>query len=578
MFAMFARRFAWTHSARRFLGFTLILASALAFSIANFAAEPQAADPSSILRSIIAAGSLSDLRWPDFSDYRSILQSFYEPGGYQLGWVRNGEATPQALAVINALKVSDLKGLTPDDYDAARWADRLGNLQSASPEQQAHFDAALSVCAMRYISDLRIGKINPQHFKFNLNIGPKKLDLAEFLRARIVDAAPQNIQATVDSVEPPFAGYNRTKAALQRYLDLAKQDDGEKLPVPAKTIAPGDSYAGTPRLARFLRLLGDLPAGTQAPQSTSDAPAPESNVYAGPLVDAVKHYQVRHGLDPDGRLGAGTVKQLNVPIAVRAKQLELTLERWRWVPYEFTQPPIVVNIPEFRLRAYGANGKPELSMNVIVGKSYRHQTPVFERDMKYVVFRPYWNVPISIQRSEIVSAVVKNRNYISQKNYEVTTPGGQVVTSGAISDEVLEQLRSGKLFVRQKPGPTNALGLVKLIFPNEYNVYLHSTPSQQLFSQSRRDFSHGCIRVEKPADLAAWALRNNAGWDLARVQAAMQTGKDNVQVNLAQPILVLILYGTAVVDEDGTAHFFDDIYGNDATLEKALAKGYPYPG
>jgi murein L,D-transpeptidase YcbB/YkuD len=160
----------------------------------------------------------------------------------------------------------------------------------------------------------------------------------------------------------------------------------------------------------------------------------------------------------------------------------------------------------------------------------------------------------------------------------VTTPSGQVVTSGPISDEVLEQLRTGKLFVRQKPGPTNALGLVKLMFPNEYNVYLHSTPSQQLFSQSRRDFSHGCIRVEKPAELAAWALRNNPGWDLARVQAAMQTGKDNVQVNLTQPIPVLILYGTAVVDEDGTVHFFDDIYGHDASLEKALAKGYPYPG
>jgi L,D-transpeptidase YcbB len=538
--------------------------------VVRLPATPQVSDAPSALRAIVSTGKLSDLRWPDFSDYRSIVQTFYEPTGYQLAWIRSNQATPEALAVINALKTADLKGLTPDDYDAPRWADRLAQLRAASPEAQARFDAALTVCAMRYISDLHIGKINPQHFKFNLNAGAKKLDLGEFLRTHIVDADSQTIQAELDSVEPPFPGYARAKTALQHYLTLAKQDDGEKLPLPAKSIGPGDTYAGIARLTRLLRLLGDLPADATVPV--------DSNIYQGPLVDAVKHYQTRHGLDADGKLGAGTIKQLNVPLADRAKQLELTLERWRWVPYAFDSPPIVVNIPEFRLRAYNNESQPPLSMNVIVGRSYRTQTPVFERDMKYVVFRPYWNVPISIQRGEIVPAIVKNRNYIAQKNYEVTTPSGQIVTSGPISDEVLEQLRTAKLFVRQKPGPTNALGLVKLMFPNEYNVYLHSTPSPQLFSQTRRDFSHGCIRVEKPAELAAWALRNNPGWDLARVRAAMQTGKDNVQVNLTQPIPVLILYATAIVEDDGTTMFFDDIYGHDASLEKALAKGYPYPG
>ena len=575
IFAMFGRRRASENRAGRAVVFIALLA--LGFWIPSVPAPQQTADASSALRAIVAAGKLSDLRWPDFSDYRSILQSFYEPTGYQPAWLRNGEPTPQALAVIGVLRSSDLKGLTPDDYDASRWAERLAQLPKASPEAQARFDAALSVCVMRYLSDLHIGKINPQHFKFNLNVGPKKLDLAEFVRTRLVDAEPSSIPGTIDGVEPPFPGYQRTKIAVQHYLVLEKQDDGEKLPVPAKPVAPGDPYAGVPRLTRLLRLLGDLPEGPGAlPTSTPDAP-PDSNLYTVPLVDAVKHYQSRHGLEPDGKLGAGTIKQLNVPLADRAKQLELTLERWRWVPHEFPSPPIVVNIPEFRLRAYGADGRPELVMNVIVGRSVRTQTPVFERDMKFVVFRPYWNVPPSIQRSEIVPAIVKNRNYIAQKNYEVTTQSGQVVTSGPISDEVLEQLRAGKLAVRQKPGPTNALGLVKLMFPNEYNVYLHSTPSQQLFSQTRRDFSHGCIRVEKPAELAAWALRNNPGWDLGRAQATMQGSKDNVQVNLTQPIPVLILYGTAVVEENGTAHFFDDIYGHDASLEKALAKGYPYP-
>ena len=278
----------------------------------------------------------------------------------------------------------------------------------------------------------------------------------------------------------------------------------------------------------------------------------------------------------DGRLGAQTLKQLNTPIAGRIEQLRLTLERWRWLPQEFPQPPVVVNIPEFRLRALDDSGKIVLTMNVIVGKALRHETPVFDQDMQYLVFRPYWNVPRSILRSEIVPAIQRDRSYIAKKNFEVTTLAGQPVTSGVISDEVLEQLRAGKLAVRQKPGPNNSLGLIKLIFPNEYNVYLHSTPSQQLFSQSRRDFSHGCIRVEKPAELAAWALQGKPEWTLEKVRTAMQEGKDNVQVNLAKPIPVLILYGTAVTDEVGSVHFYDDLYGHDAELKKVLAKGYPY--
>ena len=187
-------------------------------------------------------------------------------------------------------------------------------------------------------------------------------------------------------------------------------------------------------------------------------------------------------------------------------------------------------------------------------------------------------MPPSIQRSEIVPAIKKDREYIAKKGYEVVTAQGDVVTSGVLDDDMVQQLSAGKLLVRQKPGPNNALGLVKLMFPNEYNVYLHSTPAPQLFSQSRRDFSHGCIRVEKPAELAAWVLRDKPESTLERVRAAMQSGPDNVQVNLSKPVPVLILYGTAIVDEADQVHFFDDLYGYDAALEKVLAGGYPYPG
>jgi murein L,D-transpeptidase YcbB/YkuD len=457
-------------------------------------------------------------------------------------------------------------GLNAEDYDGSRWDNRLARLQAQVPGMDAIFDAAVTVCVMRYISDQHIGRINPERFKFGLDVEAKKYDLPTLLRERLVNG---DVKSVLAQVGPPFNGYKRALAALQRYQQLAKQDDGEKLSVPGKPIVPGTSYDGVSRLTRLLRLLGDLPPDALLPEN--------SGVYQGPLVDAVKHFQGRHGLPPNGRLDETTLRHLNPPLNQRVDQLRLTLERWHWLPDRFTEPPIVVNIPEFRLRAFDSAMNEALTMNVIAGKALHHKTPVFEKDMRYVIFRPYWNVPPSIQRSESVPAIQKDRDYIVKKGFEVTTPDGQLVTSGAVSDEVLAQLRSGKLEVRQKPGSTNALGLVKLMFPNEYNVYLHSTPSPPLFSQNRRDFSHGCIRVEKPAELAAWVLRDKPEWTLERVKAAMTSGKDHQQVNLTKPIPVLILYGTAVVDPDGTVRFFEDIYGYDDELKQALAKGYPYP-
>lgn len=513
------------------------------------------------LQKTVESGRLDDLRWPDFSDYRTHLREFYQATSHSLAWVREGQATAQALAIVDILRQADLQGLDAEDYDGSRWSGRLHRLHD--PKDATRFDVALTVCVMRYISDLRIGKVNPRHFGFGLSIEDKKYDLAQFIRGRLVDAS--DVAATLQEVEPPFPGYKRTLVALRHYREMSQADDGELLPAPSEKSR---HYPGTARLVRLLRLVGDLPA---------DAAITDDNTSQEPLVAAIKSFQQRHGLATDGRLGPQTLKQLNTPLGKRIEQLRLTLERWRWVPQQFPQPPVVVNIPEFRLRAFDGAGNVVLSMNVIVGKAFRHETPVFEKDMQFVVFRPYWNVPPSIQRAEIVPAIKRDPNYIASQNYEVVTHGGNVVTSGAVSDEMLQELRTGKLAIRQKPGPKNALGLIKLMFPNEYHVYLHSTPSVRLFADSRRDFSHGCIRVEKPEELAAWALKNNPGWTLDRVRSAMQSGEDNVQVNLSKSIPVLILYGTAVVDERGIVHFFDDLYGHDASLKEVLAKGYPYP-
>ena len=530
---------------------------------AGVAADPPAG--ASALRDFVASGHLSDLRWPDFSDYVVWLNRFYGPADFAPAWIQAGQPVPQAAAMVEVFKGAWKKGLDPEDYDASRWDARIQALKAGSGDP-ARFDVAMTVCTMRLVSDLRIGRINPKHFDFGLSVDDKKYDLARFLRERLLPST--DLAGVFVAVEPPFPGYRRTEAALERYVSLAPSDDGQALPAPATAIRPGQSYAGAPLLYRRLALFGDLPEG---------AAPPAGDVYAGALVEGVKSFQRRHGLDDDGRLGTETVKQLNVPLSSRVRQLQLALERWRWLPAEFSAPPIVVNIPDFRLRAFDKDGQIALNMRVVVGRAMRTETPVFWDEMTYVVLRPYWNVPPSIQSKETVPAIQKDRSYIAKKGFEVTTPDGRVVTDGVISDDVLAKLKAGRLSVRQKPGPTNALGLVKLIFPNQFNVYLHSTPAPELFARSRRDFSHGCIRVEKPAELAAWALRNNDGWPLERVESAMKSGPDNVTVTLAKPIPVYIVYATAITWENGGVHFYDDIYGFDASLEQALAKGYPYP-
>ena len=285
---------------------------------------------------------------------------------------------------------------------------------------------------------------------------------------------------------------------------------------------------------------------------------------------------MRHGMDPDGRIGKSTLKQLNTPLEHRVRQLQLVLERWRWVPENFPRPPIVVNIPEFRLRAYNNHYQPELEMKVIVGKAYRRQTPVFSDLMTHVIFRPYWNVPLSIQRNELVPHILKDPGYLAENEYQVME-GGEHVVATAVTPQLIEQLRSGRLSIRQIPGEKNALGHIKFMFPNEYNVYLHGTPAKGLFAKSRRDFSHGCIRVEKPEELALWVLRGKPEWDLERVRAA-ENGSKTLQVNLDRPIPVLVVYGTAVVTANGEVNFFEDIYGHDKSLEEVLDAGYPYSG
>lgn len=529
-------------------------------------AQPLSPSGQQELRAIAESGRLADLQWPNFSDYEKWVKEFYDLGNYELAWTRGGKPTTQALELIAILDDATEKGLDSKDYDGERWAGRIKALDGAPGKEETalvKFDVALTVSAMRYISDLHLGKVDPKELHREFDPERHKYDLAEFLRQRVI--ASPDVTESLQEVEPPFSGYRRTLAALEKYLQMEKGEKLELLAQVNKPVAPGQSYEDVEKLGKRLKLLGDLPVDAQIPA--------HSQAYAGDLVEAVKRFQARHGLEAAGKLGPQTIDELNRPVSFRVEQIRLTLERWRWLPHDFEEPPIIVNIPEFVLRTLDAKGNPTMKMRVVVGRAMRSETPVFQGDMKYLVFWPYWNVPPSILRNEMLPKITKDPAYLQKNGFEAATYSGQVVTDGVVSAEVLAQLRAGKLMVRQKPGLKNALGLIKFIFPNSNNVYLHSTPSQQLFAISRRDFSHGCIRVEDPAALAEWALRNNPGWTRERIDEAFKAQKEQ-QVNLKNTIPVLIVYGTAIAPEGQPAEFFNDIYGFDKRLEKLFANAY----
>jgi murein L,D-transpeptidase YcbB/YkuD len=508
-----------------------------------------------------------NLRWPNFSDYESIVATFYDDRNYEVAWTRDGAPTASAKGFIQAFQDAASKGLIPEDYDAPRWDERVQALNSKSDDAISLFDVAMTVNVMRYISDLRIGRVNPSRFNFEIPVQDKKYDLAEFVSDNAVDAT--DVPKLIAGVEPDSNEYRQTEASLAHYMDLAKQQDeahADPLPTVPKAIPVGGSYPALPALLARLQLEGD--AGANATLSS-----PNATTFDSSLSDAVKHYQHRHGFTEDGKLTPQTIQSLNVPMNFRVAQLQDSLERWRWLPEPYLHARLMVNLPEFVLRGFDPDHKLDFTMRVVVGKVMgQHETPVFTHMMKYLVFRPYWSVPVDIARKELVPHIESNRSYLASKNFEVTNNKGILQT-----DYTAKQVAQGAVMVREKPGPKNSLGLVKFIFPNQYDIYLHSTPAVSLFEQTRRDFSHGCIRVQKPADLAAWVLKGQGDWDLEKVQEAMNSGPDNKTVSLKNPLPIVIFYLTAIVEDGGEVHFFDDIYGYDSEMQKVFSNGPPYP-
>lgn len=341
------------------------------------------------------------------------------------------------------------------------------------------------------------------------------------------------------------------EATLPHYRQLAADPAVQvawdaPLPPISRKLEPGQDWAGLAPLVRRLVALGDLPADTEVPPR-----------YAGKIVDGIVAFQRRHGLEPDGVIGKETLAQLAVPPSARVRQIELNIERLKQLPV--VPRWLLVNVPEFVLRAY-VRDEEKLRMRIIVGSAFKTRTPMLVEDMRFIEFSPYWNVPPSIARKETIPKLQKDPAYFENQDFEFYSRAGGV--DPTLSDDNLEAVLAGKLRIRQRPGPKNALGGIKFVFPNSDNIYLHHTPAVRLFNKARRDFSHGCIRVEEPLGLAKFVLASQPDWDEERIKAAMAKGV-SATLRLQEPLPVVIAYLTALPGDAGRIRFFPDLYGLD---------------
>jgi murein L,D-transpeptidase YcbB/YkuD len=545
----------------------LVLASTR--PVAAWSSDVPRPEVAAAVQALLETGRDPVLSRPDLAPDLPSLKALYaaEPGG--LFWFDGTSPRPAVAGCLDTLARTAEIGLPPPEYDAGPLASRWGALGSGPPPstaELAQIDVGLSAAVMRLLRHVRMGRVDPRTVGFDMDPSPKRLNLPAVLRS-VRDGG--SCAGAVAAAEPKFAFYTRAVKALADHRALASR--GEPPPVPAlppgrRKIEPGQPWEGVPALEARLRLLGDLPADAAAPGLAPDG----TPLYADPVVDAVKRFQDRHVLDPDGVIGKATVEAVNTPLATRVRQIELALERMRWIPAPPDQPAIVVNVPLFELWALEP-GKPTnlFRMRVVTGRSGPHATPIFIDKLEYVVFRPYWNPPPSIIRNEILPHARRDPAYLDREALEIVASGEDDAPALPATPENLALVESGRLHLRQRPGPKNSLGLAKFIFPNANNVYMHGTPAMKLFARTRRDFSHGCIRLEDPARLAEWVLRDNPEWNRPRIEQSMK-GERPVHVNLRTPVTVIIFYDTVLVDEEGVVHFAGDYYRHDARLEQAL--------
>jgi len=484
------------------------------------------------------------------------LIDIYHKNGFQPFWIENGKPSRRAQDIIGVLKDAYLHGLDPASYFIKN-IDLYWNSRDKGGLSQ--LDILLTLGMMRYVADQREGRIEPRQIDEELFATASDVEI-DWDRLRETAFKAPDVKAFLDEQAPSFYQYDELKKRLAEYRMIAQVGGWPSLP-DGQVLKPGMEDNRLKILRKRLAVTGEI--GAEYLESTTFDPQ---------LVEAVKKFQKRHNLSADGVVGKQTLAALNVPVSYRIQQIIVNMERYRWLKRMPDEKLVAVNIAGFEAVA-GRPGAFDISMPVIVGKTY-HKTPVFSDTIKYIVFNPYWTLTPSIAGNETLPKLKKDPHYLKKQNMRIFNgwgPDAVELDATTIDWSSVSKKNMNRYRIRQDPGPTNALGTLKLVFPNKFNVYMHDTPAHGLFKQDKRAFSHGCIRMSRPAEMAAWVLGGEAkGWSVERVNEIVASKKRTV-VNLEKPLPVYILYRTAYFNpEDKALHFYEDLYGRDALLAKAL--------
>lgn len=486
----------------------------------------------------------------------SALPLFYEKRGYRTAWTRKGQLTPMASQLMEAIRGAETEGLDRTDYHLERLANLAADVgkRDADGMGLAVFDLLATDAFLILGAHLVNGRIDPVSLEPEWKAVRREVDLVTLLDTAL---EKRDVTGALDSLRPTDPGYHRLVHALGQYRRIDAEGGFPSMPG-GPSLKPGDSGERVALLRARLESEGFTTAITEVPGYYDDA-----------LADVVKSFQRRHGLDDDGVVGVQTLEALNVPAGRRARQIELSLERWRWIPRDLGDRYILINVAAFHMYVV-ENGAVVLDMKVIVGRTAR-RTPVFSDIMRYLVLNPSWEVPPTILRQDKLPELRRDPDYASRNKFRVFRLTDGLWRQVDPREIDWQNAPASGFRLRQDPGPNNALGRIKFMFPNPFNVYLHDTPSRELFSRSQRDFSSGCIRIEKPLELAVLLLGEDAAWSIDALTRALDSGQERT-VMLPSPIPVHILYWTALVDEDGSVEFRRDLYGRDARLESALER------
>ena len=484
-----------------------------------------------------------------------LISQFYQYNEYQPVWSDQSKID----VLLNAIESSYKMGLSPDDYHIEEVKKRLNGLPG-SDEKRVQLDILLTDSLIRLIYHLNFGKVVPGTLDPDWNFKREFLTSDPVAKLHYTLLSSEKLKKFLDAAVSTGPLYQGLISALAKYRTIKAAGGWSSIP-DGKMIKPGEKDSRIPLIKKRLQASGDL---------KKQAIDTDDYVYKKWVEKGVKHFQKRHNLEVDGIIGAGTLEQMNIPVENRIEQIKANLERVRWVKHNIGDEFVLVNIAGYQLY-YVRDNKLIWQSRVQVGKDYR-KTPVFRDDIQYIVFNPTWTVPPTILQKDILPKLKKDQSYLKKKNMSVIDLNGKIIEPSTIQWASVSDNKFPYM-IRQEPGPENALGQVKIMFPNKHLVYLHDTPSKNKFSRAERAFSSGCIRVENPFELVELLLNDKNKWNQSSIKDVLDTGKLQ-NVNLPKTVPVLLLYFTAQMDNEGQVIFYKDIYQRDDTIISGLSKPF----